>query len=202
MRALVIAIAVMGALAMPAWADLFNTTSVRTRNINSIPKWIDVLSRTEREDLRGQCAAGQCGGKEESWWEKMPDWSRESRFNQMVQVNRWLNNYPYITDSELLGRSDFWQTPGQFITRSGDCEDYAIAKYYTLKALGWSEDELRLVVVHDTLRNIPHAVLAVSVDGGTYILDNLASEPLLHQYVRQYTPYYAINAKYRWVFIK
>jgi predicted transglutaminase-like cysteine proteinase len=185
-----------------AHADIFGVPALRTRNVLSIPKWVSVLERTRAENLRATCAAGTCEGKQEKWWEKLPTWRAMGRFDQLVVVNRWMNNYPYITDMDLLGMSDFWQTPGQFIVRSGDCEDYAIAKYYTLKALGWPESSLRLVVVHDAVRDIPHAVLAVTWDGEDYILDNLASEPLPDKYVRQYTPYYAINADHRWVFIK
>jgi predicted transglutaminase-like cysteine proteinase len=67
--------------------------------------------------------------------------------------------------------------------------------------LGWPERDVRLVVLHDEERDTPHAVLAVRLDNQTYILDNLLTEPLPDRLLRQYRPYYAVNAEARWVFV-
>jgi predicted transglutaminase-like cysteine proteinase len=187
---------------MPAWAELFGGTAVRTRNVASIPKWMDVLGRTRVEALLGRCQENNCPSKATRWYGQLADWQGMGRYEQMVRVNRFVNGYPYITDDDLLGVRDYWQTPGDFLRQSGDCEDYAITKYYTLKALGWPESALRLVIVRDAVRGIAHAVLAVKHGGVDYILDNLATEPLADKYVRQYSPYYAINAEYRWVYLR
>ena len=175
---------------------------IKANSIASIPKWVDVLERMRTENLNGTCRNGACKGRQQDWYEMVQSMRGESRYTQMVGVHRWLNRYKYITDDRLWGRSDYWATPGQFTELSGDCEDYSIAKYYTLKALGWSDEDLRLVVLQDTVRGIPHAVLAVNYNGENYILDNLATEPLQDKYLRQYTPYYAVNATSRWVFIR
>lgn len=197
-------VALMLAGASPAWAaGLFGLTEIKANTVSSIPKWVDVLQRIANEDLYGRCMSQvACGGKREDWYEMLGRNMNASRMAQMTAVNSWVNASPYITDDRLWGRSDYWETPGQFIDKSGDCEDYAITKYYSLKRLGWPERDLRLVVVHDAVRDIPHAVLAVKLDGETYILDNLATEPLQDRYVTQYTPYYAVNSESRWVFIK
>lgn len=196
-------VAAFVSLAQGAWAaGLFGMIEIRAPRIDSIPKWVEVLGRIRAEALPAKCANGQCEGKAEDWFEMVKETRGEGRFNQMVIVNRWLNRSRYITDSRLWGLSDYWETPGQFLDKSGDCEDYAIAKYFTLRALGWPDADLRLVVVHDAVRDIPHAVLAVKYNGEEYILDNLATEPLQDRYVRQYTPYYAVNTTSRWVFIK
>lgn len=202
MRLALTALMVVG-FAPGAWAaGLFNMIEIKANSIESIPKWVDALGRTNTENLLAKCRGGNCSGKQQDWYEMVQEARGLGRFEQMVRVHRWLNRYKYITDDELWGRSDYWMTPGQFVTMSGDCEDYSIAKYYTLKALGWSDADLRLVVLRDTVRNIPHAVLAVNYNGENYILDNLATEPLQDKYLRQYTPYYAVNATTRWVFIK
>ncbi len=200
MRAYVTALLVV--LPIAAYADLFGTPSIRTNNIGSIPKWTDVLARLEREDLAGTCNRGQCTGLHAEWAERVAQWQGLSRREQMVQVHRWLNRQRYIEDADNWGRSDYWTTPNQFLSRSGDCEDYSIAKYYTFKALGWPESALRLVVLRDTVRDIAHAVLAVNLAGEEYILDNLSTEPLPDRLISQYSPYYAINAQHRWVFLR
>jgi predicted transglutaminase-like cysteine proteinase len=183
-------------------AGLFGMMEIKSDRVSSIPKWVDVLGRIDGENLLGKCRAGNCSGKQAAWYAMVQDLQGSGRQEQMVRVNRWLNRYPYINDDKLWGVTDFWETPGVFVVKSGDCEDYAIAKYYTLKALGWDESDLRLVVLHDAVRDLPHAVLAVKYNGANYILDNLATEPLQDKYIRQYTPYYAVNADTRWVFIK
>ena len=202
MRGVAAALLVAVCLPLAAWADLFGMTSVRTTNVQSIPKWTEVLRRTTGEDLSGTCRSGACRGLRADWWERLAEWQTLGRYEQMVQVHRWFNRQPYIEDIDNWGRSDYWTTPTQFLTRSGDCEDYSIAKYYTLKALGWPESSLRLVVLRDTVRQLAHAVLAVKLGEEEYILDNLSSEPLPDRVIKQYSPYYAINAQHRWVFLR
>ena len=190
-------------VAAPTWAaGLFGSIEIKANTIESIPKWVQALKRQEAENLLGRCQNGGCKGAHLRWYQMMQGLKGQGRYEQMAAVHRWVNRYRYITDDQLWGRSDYWATPGEFLNMSGDCEDYAITKYYTLRALGWSDDDLRLVILRDTVRDIPHAVLAVKLNGENYILDNLASEPLQDKYIRQYTPYYAVNSTSRWVFIR
>ncbi|RYG60003.1 MAG: hypothetical protein EON60_08625 [Alphaproteobacteria bacterium] len=202
MRFTLTALMVVGIVPSSWAAGLFGMIEIKANTIESIPKWVDALGRMNGENLLAKCRNGQCLGKQQDWHAFVQRMRGADRYEQMVQVHRWLNRYKYIEDIDLWGRTDYWATPGEFMTMSGDCEDYSIAKYYTLKALGWSDADLRLVVLRDTVRNIAHAVLAVNYNGENYILDNLATEPLQDKYLRQYTPYYAVNATTRWVFIK
>lgn len=200
---LLLATATLTALTPSTWAaGLFGTVEIKAESIESIPKWVKALDRMTRENLFGKCQSGQCTGKHQAWYEFVESQRGKSRYEQMIAVHRWVNRYRYITDDRLWGVSDYWETPGEFLNLSGDCEDYSIAKFYTLKALGWRDADLRLVVLRDTVRDIPHAVLAVTYNGENYILDNLATEPLQDKYIKQYTPYYAVNSTTRWVFIR
>jgi predicted transglutaminase-like cysteine proteinase len=87
-------------------------------------------------------------------------------------VNRYVNQTPYQSDMDRYGIADYWATPGEFLGRSGDCEDYAIAKYVALGESGTASDDLRLVVVRDARRKADHAVVAIRFDGEWLILDN------------------------------
>ena len=80
---------------------------------------------------------------------------------QVEAVHRFVNGWTYRADADNYGRSDYWATPLEFFRRSGDCEDYVIAKYRSLRLLGLRPDQLRMVVVQDVVRDLPHAVLAV-----------------------------------------
>ena len=101
------------------------------------------------------------------------DQAGRARLDQLDTVNRFLNGWRYREDAANYGRRDYWASPLEFFLRSGDCEDYAIAKYVTLRQLGFAAEQLRLVVVHDVVRDLAHAVLAVYLDDQVYILDNL-----------------------------
>jgi predicted transglutaminase-like cysteine proteinase len=111
---------------------------------------------------------------------------------------RFVNGWEYRTDVANYGRSDYWATPFEFFRRSGDCEDYAIAKYRSLRLLGLPADQLRMVVVQDVVRDLPHAVLAVYLEDEVYILDNQTDAVLPQARVPHYVPYYSVNEVTRW----
>ena len=100
------------------------------------------------------------------------------------------------------GKPDYWAVPAQFLKKSGDCEDYAIAKYFTLKELGFPPGDMRIVVLRDTIRNLAHAVLVVYLDGEAYVLDNLSNVVQPHSRLRNYDPQYSVNENGRWTHIK
>ena len=86
-------------------------------------------------------------------------------------------------------KADIWSTPVETAARgAGDCEDYAIAKMWLLRSIGYSADQLQLVVLKNTRSNAYHAVLAVHVDGKRYILDNLSSKVLPDAALTAYVP--------------
>jgi predicted transglutaminase-like cysteine proteinase len=109
-----------------------------------------------------------------------------------------MNRRHYVSDSRNWGVKDYWATPGEFMARSGDCEDFAIAKYLSLRQLGWSEDTLRVAVVRDLSLNVNHAVLIVYFDGRTWLLDNQIRRVVETETVRHYRPVFSINEKYWW----
>lgn len=113
---------------------------------------------------------------------------------QLDMVNRYFNEIRYGADTAIYGASDYWASPAEFIARGfGDCEDYSIAKYTALRALGWRADDLFIVVVRDIQRAIGHAVLAVKIEDRWYFLDNLAMTVRTRAEVPYYQPIYALN---------
>ena len=93
-------------------------------------------------------------------------------YDQMAEVNEAVNEKPYTADAEQYGKSDFWEA----LTDTGDCEDYALAKYQALVAAGFSPNELRLACCY-TESGEYHAVLLVDLDGATWVLDNRQPHP-------------------------
>ena len=108
---------------------------------------------------------------------------------------------PYIADVDNYGIDDVWQTPYELMERGGDCEDYAIAKYISLKRLGVSESEMRILIVKDQkLGGELHAILEVKVDEVAVILDNQAKVALPEAKINHYQPIYAINEAKWWAY--
>ena len=97
---------------------------------------------------------------------------------QLEEVNQGVNMaIRYVSDLQQFGEVDRWSAPlASFATAKGDCEDYAIAKYVALREAGFSEGELRILLVRDRTVRQDHAVLAARLEGHWLILDNRWSE--------------------------
>ena len=123
--------------------------------------------------------------------------SGRARFDVVNQrVNAAIH---YKSDMAQWGVADVWSPPlatnaaGSFDTGFGDCEDFAIAKYVALRAAGVSASQMRVLLVHDNLARMDHAVLAAQDDNHLYILDNRWMTAVEDNEVRQFTPLFALD---------
>jgi predicted transglutaminase-like cysteine proteinase len=176
---------------------------VRSSNIGLFPKWTGALERAAAEALgtRAACqpvSPGRCIGGAD-WGRFLVSLAGESREVQIEAVNRYVNQAPFLPDLLNYGARDHWATPVELFARGGDCEDYAIAKFVALRALGFSNSGLRLVVVQDLTRRRPHAVLAVNVNDRALVLDNLLPSILPAEALGHYRPFYSINEENLWI---
>jgi len=122
----------------------------------------------------------------------------ESR-KQISAVNDFVNEKKYVLDIDNYGLADYWATAKEFLFNNGDCEDFSILKYYSLRQLGFTPEALRIVIVQDTNLRIPHAVLAVRIDNDILILDNQVTQVVSHQTAVHYVPVFSINEKQWWM---
>ncbi len=161
--------------------------------------WLDVQSRNGAASIfKGGTPLR--GGKNSS--SLLSEGGALNGMQRLRFVNSFWNGYPYITDIKNWGRQDYWAIPAEFAKKSGDCEDYAIAKFYTLRALGVPDRAMRIVVLKDVVRKLAHAVLAVEEGGEIYILDNISSAIVPHSRLTQYVPAYSLNEEKAWVHLK
>jgi predicted transglutaminase-like cysteine proteinase len=87
-----------------------------------------------------------------------------------------------------------WTAPIDTLTRgAGDCEDYAIAKFAALRAVGIDEEHLRLMIVRDVVLREDHAVLTAELDGRWLILDNRHMAMIEMTQAKQYVPLFALG---------
>ena len=99
-----------------------------------------------------------------------------------------------MSDLAQYGQIDVWSSPlVTFAHGAGDCEDYAIAKYAALRLAGVASDDLRIVVMHDTLRGEDHAVAAARLDGHWLTLDNNRMAMIEDADLRNYRPTFVID---------
>ncbi|HBC56538.1 MAG TPA: hypothetical protein DCZ03_05170 [Gammaproteobacteria bacterium] len=98
---------------------------------------------------------------------------------ELAQINYEWNRYPYRSDLENYGLSDYWATPTELKIQGGDCEDFAIAKYWHLRTLGVAAEHLRLAIVKLWTNNkiVDHMVLLVENERQqVWVLDNISNQ--------------------------
>jgi predicted transglutaminase-like cysteine proteinase len=92
---------------------------------------------------------GKTAAKRVILWDKMIETSKNKKvLKQLKAVNDFFNKVKYMRDNKVWKKSDYWASPFEFLgVGAGDCEDYAIAKYFALRLLGVPEDKLKITYV-------------------------------------------------------
>jgi len=181
-------------VSLGAYPALYGMNEKHSSNLQPFTKWTTLFNRFE-----GQIRNGTSSATLHQWEQTLSEVSRGSIKDMANQVNTKMNKVRYISDSQNWGKSDYWETPIEFLKRGGDCEDYAITKYVALRTLGVPEDRLRVAIVQDTYKNIPHAVLVVYTESGAYILDNQNPSLVSAEFGTRYRPIYSINRQGWWL---
>ena len=185
----------------PSGVRLFGTVEFRGV-LKNMPKWERVLEEERRSpSFDRDLSKVMRPAVFEQWKNMVQRVGKASTMEKLKAVNVFFNRWPYRIDRDVYGIEDYWATPYEFMKNSGDCEDYAMAKFFALKKLGVPVDSMRIVALIDKIRNIGHAVLVVYVDGDAYILDNLTDLVLSHERFKQYAPQYSVNEEYRWAHV-
>ena len=141
-------------------------------NFDLVPAWRRLLQRTKAEDVfcRRDCI-------NPVWRRLIADLRHLPAAQQLALVQQRLNRIPYRDDMANWHQVDYWATPDEFLRKGGDCEDYAIAKYFALRAAGWQAEDLRVMLSHRRGDLVGHAYLIVHLADGWLVLDNRASVP-------------------------
>lgn len=168
--------------------------SITTAALNTEEqRWIDAVTKTygKRAGLRTQ-----------TWREKIAALQQASEAEQLTQINQFFNQLNFVDDIHIWGKKDYWATPLEFLgSNAGDCEDFTIAKYFSLLELGISDKKLRLVYVKAIELNQFHMVLAYYEQANSVplILDNLIHEIKPATQRRDLLPIYSFNGSNLWL---
>ncbi len=161
-------------------------------------KWRTIRDKIklEAEDI-GHCRAdSESCSLEVAHFVALTDKARFMGGQARIQIiNSALNDaIRYQSDLAHHGVVDLWSTPIETLKDgTGDCEDYAIAKYVALLQAGLSAEDLKVLLVRDTTSNEDHAVLTVRQDGLWLVLDNRWSEIIEASAMQCLTPVFALD---------
>jgi len=139
----------------------------------------------------------------QSWHQLILDTRNATDAIKLLAVNSYFNKLQYVDDWDLWGMEDYWATPIEMIEKgAGDCEDFAIAKYFTLRLMGVEEEKLRITYVVAIDRdNMPHMVLEYyrSPFSPALVLDSLEKAIIPNTQRTDLLPAYSFNTNNLWL---
>lgn len=175
---------------------LWGRVEIADRWAKTDVKWRAMAERhaAQRAALdAGRLPAGVSVAAVERWQRLLETHAAGDPAAKLAGVDAALDRQPYRSDREAFGEGDRWLTPLEFLENGGDCEDYAIAKYFLLRELGMPAEALRLLVVRDRVRALEHAVLLARDGRDWMVLDNLRRRPVPLTEAAAWEPLYAIG---------
>ena len=185
-----------------SYPKLFGSREFKSSKLTKFRKWTDVIQRYENGagKQRRKCRVSRVNRCPNQKWDKfLKEIGSLPLRDQIDLVNSYFNRLQYIVDPVNYSKKDYWATPIQFFNKNGDCEDYAISKYLSLRKLGVPIKDMRIVVLRDLNLKVAHAVLVVYYKGAPLILDNQISQVINADRIRHYQPIYSINEKNWWL---
>jgi predicted transglutaminase-like cysteine proteinase len=136
-----------------------------------------------------------------AWQLMLEQQKNQSVDSQLYEINRFFNKIDFVDDNQHWGKNDYWATPIEFLaTNGGDCEDFTIAKYFSLIELGVASEKLRLMYVTATRPRQAHMVLAYyeTPKSVPLVLDNINKRILPATQRRDLIPIYSFNGDGLW----
>jgi predicted transglutaminase-like cysteine proteinase len=139
-------------------------------------------------------------------WDKMIEKAKGKKtINKLKAVNDYFNKIRYKTDIKVWKKKDYWASPFEFMgIGAGDCEDYSIAKYFALRALGIPEYKLKVTYVKIKQKHKKyeeaHMVLNYyhKPNATPIVLDNVVKSLKLASKRNDLKPIYSFNASGIW----
>lgn len=135
-------------------------------------------------------------------WKTLAHDRSGKELDKLKRVNDFFNQARFVSDQSLWKEEDYWATPVEFLARNaGDCEDYAIAKYFTLISQGLKEEKLQISYVKALELRQAHMVLAYyeSPESIPLILDNIDPKIKPADQRPDLEPVYSFNGRGLWL---
>ena len=182
------------------YPPLFGTKEIGSNNWNFkkgvVPDWRAMLGRWKNG---APCETNICTSK--NWAALVAEVKGAGdAMAQIKKANELMNRNKYIEDQPNWGKSEFWATSYEYLKKSGDCEDYSIAKYMLLKEAGIPVENMRIFSVRvRSLGGIGHAILVVYQGNKAWVLDNRTKSVLDASLIRlEFQPVMSLNETQWW----
>lgn len=137
-----------------------------------------------------------------AWNDLIDDGKSWSDQRRLEATNDFVNRLVFVDDIKHWQQEDYWATPLQtIVSGGGDCEDFSLAKYFTLTGMGMDEDKLRLTYVKALTINQAHMVVSYypTAKATPLVLDNLNTRILPASERDDLWPVYSFNGKGLWL---
>jgi len=149
---------------------------------------------------------GKQAAKRVLLWDQMIQSIKGKKIVRKLKVvNDFFNKIRYMSDQKVWHKKDYWASPFEFLgVGAGDCEDYAIAKYFALRAVGVPDKKLKITYVKLKSRNKKyeesHMVLNYynKPNSTPIVLDNVNKSLKLASKRKDLKPIYSFNASGLW----
>jgi predicted transglutaminase-like cysteine proteinase len=180
---------------------MFGFQEMAQAEMTNLPQWLNALERHITQDVPdGDCKDSFFNRCHLQRWHNFLDSIKDLPAREQIdKVNLYANTKQYVLDMDNYGLEDYWAVAREFLYDGGDCEDYAVTKFFSLRWLGFQNDDIRIVILQDTNLRVPHAVLAVGIDNDVLIMDNQSQEVLSHRRIAHYIPLYSVNEQNWWL---
>lgn len=154
---------------------------------------LDYVERRYGDEARGRVTD----------WQRLLESSQGlSEREKLREVNRFFNQLRFTSDEEQWGKEDYWATPIEFLAgNAGDCEDFSVAKYFSLRELGVPLEKLSLTYVKALKLNQAHMVVTyyATPDAEPLVLDNLVPDIRAAGRRKDLLPVYSFNGESLWL---
>ena len=137
-----------------------------------------------------------------SWHALMREKQDAPEMEKLESVNSFFNKLEFVDDLYHWGKEDYWATPKEMlISNGGDCEDFATAKYFTLRTLEVPDEKMRLTYVKSLKLMQSHMVLSFYREptAEPLILDSLVHGILSSSERPDLIPIYSFNGNGYWL---
>jgi predicted transglutaminase-like cysteine proteinase len=188
-----------GASDLAESAEPFGLFAARLSGGGLLAKWLGVQRRLDDEMVQLALCEGDrdgCVSSAALQFLAIVDAAKaRGGRGRLGEINRAINlAIRPMSDLAQHGEIDVWSSPLATLARgAGDCEDYAIAKFVALQLAGLPPDDLRIVIMRDTIRGEDHAVAAARLDGRWLTLDNRRMAMVEDAQIRNSQPTFVID---------
>lgn len=163
-----------------------------SKDIGNLPKWDRIINFYEMTNLQSPTP------QYVEWWKFIRSLKSMHPTKQIEYVNKEINKFPYKQDNWIYKRRDHWASPSEFLENGGDCEDFAITKYMTLRRLGFRPDQMKIAMVYDVYSGTDHSYLVVEYGKQTFVLDSREQQTAPHLFTKRYQAHYSFNENGIW----